>query len=431
MNTPVTRVWTRAARAGTPFDPFAGYFADGKKAPPPRGSLLDLPGRHRWFEVVGWGCKEGLYTYQLPLEGLTGRRVDIQGRSMLMLSAYDYLGLVGHPAIERAAVNAVRRYGTSTGGVRMLTGTTDLHLELEREIAAFKGVEAAITFGSGYMANLAAVSALVGPGDQVIKDERSHRSLSDACLLARVPTCTFAHNDLASLEDRLRRSPKGRRTLIVVDGLYSMDGDVCPLPELVELKRRYGAFLLVDEAHSLCTLGPTGRGVDEHFGFEPDAVDVWTGSLSKAVPSNGGFLAGSRELIIYLQHAAAPFWFSAALCPPAVAAATAALRVVRQEPERLTRLAKNATRLGTGLRGLGYATGTHERAIIPVIIGDREATWRLARRLFDRGVIASAVVYPAVPREGARLRICATAAYTDDDIAEALDAFDQVRRLQQ
>ncbi len=431
MNTPVTRERARAARALAPFDPFDGYFADGKKAPPAKGSLLDLPDRHRWFELVGWGYNEGLYTYQLPLEGLTGRRVDVHGRSMLMLSAYDYLGLVGHPAIEQAAVDAVRRYGTSSGGVRMLTGTTDLHLELERELAEFKGAEAAITFGSGYMANLAAVSALVGPDDQVIMDERSHRSLSDACLLARVPVCTFRHNDPDSLDIKLRRQPKGGRTLIVVDGLYSMDGDTCPLPELVELKRRYGAFLLVDEAHSLCALGPTGRGVDEHFGVTPDAVDVWTGSLSKAIPSNGGFLAGSRELIIYLQHAAAPFWFSAALCPPAVAAATAALRVVRQEPGRLTRLAQNAARLGTGLRALGYETGTHAGAIIPVIVGDPEATWRLARRLLDRGVIASAVVYPAVPREGARLRICATAAHTDDDLEEALDAFDRVRRLPQ
>ncbi|MGD2153922.1 MAG: aminotransferase class I/II-fold pyridoxal phosphate-dependent enzyme [Gemmatimonadales bacterium] len=431
MNTPVTRERTPAARAAALFDPFEGYFAAGKKSSPAPGSLLDLPERRRWFEVVGWGCDEGLYTYQQPLEGCTGRRVRVQGRSMLMLSAYDYLGLVGHPKIERAAVDSVRRYGTSTGGVRMLTGTTELHLELERELADFKGVEAAITFGSGYMANLAAVSALVGPDDQVILDERSHRSLSDACLLARVPTCTFRHNDPASLDDRLRGSAKAGRTLIAVDGLYSMDGDVCPLPELVELKRRYGAFLLVDEAHSLGALGPTGRGVDEHFGLAPDAVDIWTGALSKAIPSNGGFLAGSRELIIYLQHAAAPFWFSAALCPPAVAAASAALRVVRREPQRLTQLAQNAARLGAGLRDLGYETGAGASAIIPVIVGEAEATWRLARGLFDRGVIASAVVHPAVPRDGARLRICATAAYTEDDLDEALDAFDQVRRLHQ
>lgn len=431
MKTPITREGTRVARARAAFDPFDGFFANGRKSPPASGDLLDLPDYRRWLDLVDWGYDQGLYTYQLPLEGRTGRRVLAQGRSMLMLSAYDYLGLVGHPAIEEAAVDATRRYGTSTGGVRMLTGTTELHVELERRLAEFKGVEAALTFGSGYMANLAAVTALVGPNDQVIMDERSHRSLSDACRLARVAMRTFRHNDTASLEDELGRSSSGGRTLIVVDGLYSMDGDICPLPRLVELKHRYGAFLLVDEAHSLGTLGTTGRGVDEHFGVAPTAVDIWTGSLSKAVPSNGGFLAGSRELIIYLQHAAAPFWFSAALCPSAVAAAAAGLRVMRNEPQRLTRLARNAERLRSGLRGLGYETGTTESAIIPVIIGDTEATFRLSRRLFDQGVIASAVVYPAVPREGARLRLCATAAYDDDDIGEALEAIDRVRSFDQ
>jgi glycine C-acetyltransferase len=211
--------------------------------------------------------------------------------------------------------------------------------------------------------------------------------------------------------------------LIIVDGLYSMDGDVSPLPDLVALKRRYDAFLLVDEAHALGVLGRSGRGTHEEYGLAPDCVDVWTGSLSKAVPSNGGFVAGSRDLIVYLQHAGAPFWFSAALCPPAAAAASAALRVARREPERLERHRRAAQVLRDRLRDLGYETGASTAAIVPVMAGSAERAWRLARALYERGVIAAAVVYPAVPRRGARLRLCATAALSEADLNEGIEAF--------
>jgi 8-amino-7-oxononanoate synthase len=409
------------------FDPFDGLFR-GPEPPPvfPEG-LLDIPAARRWFSLLSWGDQKGLYTYQLPLEGRTGSRVQVQGRSRLMLSCYDYLGLASHPAVEEAAIAAVRSFGTGTGGVRMLTGTTALHHDLEREVAAFKGVEAALTFGSGYLANLAVVAALFGPRDRVLLDARAHRSLHDACILARVPVTTFHHNDVAAIEDALRRAP-GRRTLIVVDGLYSMDGDICPLPELVQLKRRYEAFLLVDEAHSLGVLGATGRGVHEHFGIAADAVDIWTGSLSKAIPANGGFIAGRRDLIVYLQHAAAPFWFSAALLPAAVGAALESLRVVQREPERLETLRRNTDALRDGLRARGYDTGDSASAIVPVLVGEEVAAWELARRLFDEGVLASAVVHPAVPRGAARLRLCATAGQSAADLDEALEAFARVGR---
>ncbi len=409
-------------------DPFDGFFRDPGPPPVLPDGLLDLPAARRWFALLSWGDEAGLYTYQMPLEGRTGTRVSVLGRSRLMLSCYDYLGLAGHPAVEQAAIAAVRTYGTGTGGVRMLTGTTALHRHLEREVAAFKGVEAALTFGSGYLANLAVVAALVGPRDRVLLDAHAHRSLHDACTLARVPVTIFPHNDVVALERELRRRTSGRRTLIVADGLYSMDGDTCPLPELVELKSRYGAFLLVDEAHALGVLGPTGRGVHEHFGMAADAVDVWTGSLSKAIPSNGGFLAGRRELIVYLQHAAAPFWFSAALVPAAAGAALEALRVAGREPERLETLRRNAGALRAGLRRRGYDTGDSVSAIVPVLVGEEVATWELARRLFDEGVLASAVVHPAVPRGAARLRLCATAAQSAADLDEALDAFDRIGR---
>jgi len=415
------------AVTGTPYDPFDGYFThDGHAAAAP-GSLLDLAAARRWFEILRRGSEEDLYTYQQPLEGRSGPRVSVNARPALMLASYDYLGLLGCPAVEEAAVAAVRAYGTGTGGVRMLTGTTALHHELEREIAAFKGVAAALTYGAGYLANLAAIGALVGPRDRVIMDARAHRSLREACVLAGVPVQTFRHNDPATLRRELEREAAGRRTLIVVDGLYSMDGDICPLSEIVALKHEFGAFLLVDEAHSLGVLGESGRGVHEHFGLPADVVDIWTGSLSKAIPANGGYLAGSRALVIYLQHVTAPFWFSAALCPAAVGAALEALRVLQREPARLGRLRRNAALLRDGLRSRGYDTGASAGPIIPVIVGTNDAAWRLARRLFDRGVIAPAVVYPAVPLDTARLRLCATAAQSQAHLDEALAAFEGAR----
>ena len=409
-------------------DPFDGFFRNHHRPPVPPTDLLQLPAARRLFALLSWGDAQGLYIYQMPLEGRTGSRVMVLGRSRLMLSCYDYLGLAGHPAVEDAAVAAVRTYGTGTGGVRMLSGTTALHRELEREIAAFKGVEAAITFGSGYLANLAVIAALFGPRDRVFIDAHAHRSLHDACVLARVPVRTFPHNDVDTIERELRHAPAGHRTLIVVDGLYSMDGDTCPLPALVDLKRRYDAFLLVDEAHALGALGTTGRGVHEHFGIEADAVDVWTGSLSKAVPSNGGFIAGRRDVILFLQHTAAPFSFSAALAPASAGAALEALRVVRREPERLDALRRNADTLRVGLRARGYDTGNSASAIVPVLVGEDVAAWRLARRLLDEGVLVSAVVHPAVRRGAARLRLCATATQSAIDLEEALEAFDRAGR---
>ncbi|CAN5714523.1 N/A [soil metagenome] len=412
---------------GGPGDPFDGFFAGPPRPAAAANGLLDIPGAHAWMSLVEWGSHTDLYTFQVPLDGRSGPRVEARGQPMLMLSSYDYLGLIGHPAIEAAAVEAVRTYGTGTGGVRLLTGTNSLHRELEHDLAIFKGTESAITFTSGYTAALAVISALFGPRDRVILDARSHRSVIDACKLAGVPFRRFRHNDPESLEAELRRELPARRTLVIVEGVYSMDGDICPLPEIVEVKRRHGAYLMVDEAHSFGVLGRTGRGIDEHWGVEPTEVDIWMGSLSKAIPANGGFLAGRRELMIYLQHGAAPYMFSAALCPAAAGAARAALQVIAAEPERLARMRRNALRLREGLRRLGFDTGASATPIVPVVQGANEAAFRLARDLFSLGIIATAVIPPAVPRHAARLRLCATAAHTPADIAEALAAFRAVR----
>ena len=344
-----------------------------------------------------------------------------------MLSSYDYLGLIGDPRVDEAAIKAVRKYGTGTGGVRMLTGTIDLHHQMESELAEFKRVPATITFSSGYLANLGVISSLLSALDRVVIDSYAHRSLVDACRLTGVAMARFAHNDCASLRKQLESGASASRTLIVADGVFSMDGDICRLPELIALKKEFGCYLMIDDAHSLGVLGRTGRGTDEHFEVSSTEVDIWTGSLAKAIPSNGGFAAISQELAIYLQHAAAPFIFSAALCPAAVGAVRESLAILKSEPERVAKLRTNANCLREGLRSLGYNVGTSETPIIPVIFGDEVTTTLFAGRLRSLGILATPVLFPAVPQGAARLRLCVTGAHKCQDLEFALEAF---RKLQ-
>jgi len=372
-------------------------------------------------------CEASVYPFQLPLEGRSGPWVQAEGQRLLMLSSYDYLGLIGDPRVDQAAVDAIRKYGTGTGGVRMLTGTIDIHHQMERELAAFKGMAETISFSSGYLANLAVMSSLLSPLDRVLIDAYAHRSLADACRLAGVPMTRFAHNDCASLRHELESGECSGRTLIVADGVFSMDGDICPLTDLIAIKQEFGCYLMIDEAHSFGVLGRTGRGTDEHFGVAPTEVDIWTGSLAKAIPSNGGFAAISQELAIYMQHAAAPFIFSAALCPAAVAAARESLAILESEPDRVAKLNGNADYFREGLRNLGYDVGTSETPIIPVILGDEATTTLFAGRLRTRGILVTPVLFPAVPQGAARLRLCVTAGHTSEDLEFALDAFRELR----
>lgn len=377
--------------------------------------------------MMGQACEFGVYPYQLALEGRSGPWVKAEGREFLMLSSYDYLGLIGDSRIDEAAVEAIRKYGTGTGGVRMLTGTIDLHQQMERDVAVFKGTPEAITFTSGYLANLAVVASLLTPQDRVILDALSHRSLVDACRLAGVPLQRFRHNDMHSLRHELSSGAAANRTLIVADGVFSMDGDICKLPELVEMKREFGCFLMIDESHASGVLGANGRGTDEHFGIPAGEVDIWTGSLAKAIPSNGGFVAVSQELAIYLQHSAAPFIFSAALAPPSVAAVSASLAILKSEPERVARVQANSEFLRDGLRDLGYDTGHSETAIVPVIMKDERTAALTAGRLRELGIAVTPILFPAVPLGSARLRLCVTAAHSLEDLEFALDGFRQIR----
>lgn len=405
-------------------DPLGGFF---KKSPVPAnpGALLDMPAARRWMDLLAWGFRNDLYTYQQVLDGRSGPWVRVGGRPYIMASSYDYLGLIGHPALDAAAMDAVRRFGTGTGGVRVLTGTNGLHCELESELARFKGAEAALVYSSGFAANVAVLQALLGPEDLVVSDERIHRSVVDGCRLARVPVRSFAHNDPEDLRRKLEAGCPAR-TLVIIEGVYSMDGDIAPLPEILALKKQHRFFLMVDESHSLGILGATGRGLDEHWDVR-DGVDIWTGSLSKAIPAGGGFVAGPRDLIIYLQHASGPFVFSAALNPAAAGAALAALEVIESERWRMALVWDNGARLRAGLRELGFDTGAGTTPLVPVILGDDVRAFRVARELWRRGILACAVTYPAVPVGSSRLRLCATARHLPDDIEGILHAFHDLR----
>lgn len=407
-------------------DLFNGFFETGGEWNLRKDQLVDARAR-RVFELMGRACEIGVYPYQLPLQSRSGPWVIAEGRNMLMLSSYDYLGLIGDARVDEAAIAAIRKYGTGTGGVRMLTGTLDIHHEMEREVAEFKGMPEAITFSSGYLANMAVIASLFSVQDRVILDSLSHRSLVDACRLAGVPTQRFRHNDMDSLRQEISNGATSNRTLVISDGVFSMDGDICDLPGLIRMKRETGCFLMIDESHASGVLGAHGRGTDEHFGVPASEVDIWTGSLAKGIPSNGGFVAVSQQLAIFLQHSAAPFIFSAALAPSSVAAVTASLRVLKQEPERVARLANNAKFLRDGLQALGYNTGMSETAIIPVIFNDEASCALAAGSLRAAGICVTPILFPAVPLGSARLRLCVTAAHTLEDLEFALDGFKTLR----
>ncbi len=404
---------------------FGDYFAEPRSWDFKKSGLLDARAR-RIFENTALACSVDAYPFHMPLQAKAGPCVTADGHEMLMMSSYDYLGLIGDPRIDQAAVDAVLRYGTSTSGARLLTGTLDVHRLMEADLAAFKGTEDALTLSSGYMANLAVIYGLFGPADRVIIDELCHRSLHDACRMAGVKVQRFRHNDPQSAREELQRPHAANRTLIISDGVFSMDGDICCLPELVSLKKEFGCFLMIDEAHASGVLGATGRGTDEHFGISTDDVDVWTGSLAKSIPSAGGFVAVSQEVAIFLQHASSPYIFSAAMTAAAVAAISTGLAILEQEPERVARLRQNGDYLRSGLQSLGFDTGLSETAVIPVILKDEARTALFARKLRDHGIIAAPVMFPAVAQGTARLRLCVTAAHTRDHLDFVLGVFGQM-----
>ncbi|HET9746509.1 MAG TPA: aminotransferase class I/II-fold pyridoxal phosphate-dependent enzyme [Chitinophagaceae bacterium] len=388
--------------------------------------ILDHRPARRWFDLLKYGAEHDVYNFQEVIQGKSGADVIMRDHHVRMMSSYDYLGLIGHPEIEEAAIDAIRNYGTGTGGVRLLTGTNDLHCSLENAISKFKGVESTMVLSSGYLANLAAIAGLFGKNDLVLTDENIHRSIADAIKVAGVPQENFQHNQVSSLKELLEKYASVKRKLIIVEGIYSMDGDICPLPGILELKHKYNAFLMVDEAHSFGVLGKSGRGVNEHFGMDASGIDVFTGSLSKAIPTNGGFVSAKEEVIMYLKHGGAPYMFSAALSPANTAAAMRSLEIIHSEVWRLKRLWENTNQMKDGLRQAGVDIGNPASPVIPVICGDYKKAVKLSAELFKRRFLANSVIYPAVPINKARLRLCCTASHSVEVIDEFIAAVSEL-----
>lgn len=362
----------------------------------------------------------------MVVESAQGPWITVEGRKVLLLCSNDYLGLAGHPALGTAACAAVERFGFGSGASRLISGTSVLHEELERRIAAFKGTESALLFNSGYAANTGMIPSIVGVGDVILSDSLNHASIIDGCRLSRAQVHVYAHKDVEQVEGILKKTAHAGRRLIVTDGVFSMDGDLAPLPELCSLAEKHDAVLMVDDAHATGVLGRNGKGTVEHFGLQ-GKVPIQMGTLGKALGSFGAYVAGDGDVVDYLLNRSRSFIFSTSLPPAVCAASIAALDIVEVEPERRARLWHNRERFVQGLHGIGLRTGDSETPIIPVIVGDSEAALSAGTALFERGVFAPAIRPPTVADGSARIRTTVMASHSDEDIDEALRMFSRLK----
>lgn len=370
--------------------------------------------------------EKGLYKNIRTIQSPQGAWVEIEGRKVLNFCSNNYLGFASDPRIKEAAKAAIDKYGVGPGAVRTIAGTMAIHLDLERELADFKGVEACLTVQSGYNANLCAIPALVGKDDTIVSDELNHASIIDGARLSRAKIAVYPHNDMEALENVLKSDLQGR-VLIVTDGVFSMDGDIAPLPEIVRLAEEYGAMTMVDDAHGEGVLGRSGRGIVDHFGLH-GRVDVEVGTFSKAIGVMGGCIAGSASIVEYIKQKARPFTFSSALTVPDTAATLAAVRILQQSGELVERLWDNAKIFRKGLQKLGFDTGVTQTPITPVMIGDARASSEFSKRLFAEGIFATSIGFPLVAEGKARIRVMLSAAHSREDLDFALDVFGKVGR---
>jgi glycine C-acetyltransferase len=388
----------------------------------PTGASLDF-----LAEELGALRAQGRFVRARVFDGPQEPRCRIDGREVVNLASNNYLALVTDPRLCEAAERAIRRYGVGSGGVRPLAGTMDLHVELERRLAAFKRTEAVLLYQSGFTANAGTVAALLGPEDRIVSDALNHASIIDGCRLSKAGILVYRHKDVDDARCQLAAATReARRVLLVTDGVFSMDGDVAPLPALAECAEQFGALFMVDDAHASGVLGQNGRGTVDHFGLH-GRVHVQVGTLSKAFGVLGGYVAGSRDLIDYLTQRGRPYLFSTSHPPAVAAACLAALDILEQEPERLARLWDNTRFFKAGLDQRGFQTGASETPIIPILIGDDAQALAFSQHLFEAGVFAPGIVFPTVARGAARLRAIMTAGHTRADLEQALDAFERVR----
>lgn len=371
----------------------------------------------------------GLYRTLRTIEGAQGPRVKINGKEVILLCSNNYLGLADHPRLKEAAIKAIEKYGAGSGASRLVSGTMELHKELEERIARFKGTEAALVFNSGYAANLSVIPALVGRADSVFSDKLNHASIIDGCVLSRAEFKRYPHKDVEGLERLLKAVSRNvSRQLIITDSVFSMDGDIAPLPEISELAQRYGAMVMVDDAHATGVLGKTGRGGLEHFALKANENIIQMGTLGKALGTFGAYIAGSKELIDYLINKARGFIFSTSLPPSVLASSIAAIELVEDEPSLRQALWEKTWYLKKGFDSMGFDTMGSETPIIPVFVGDAVNTMEFSRRLFEEGIFVSGIRPPTVLEGKCRLRATVMATHRYNDLDRAIEAFSKVGR---
>ncbi|MGA2516767.1 MAG: pyridoxal phosphate-dependent aminotransferase family protein [Thermodesulfobacteriota bacterium] len=371
------------------------------------------------------GLKEsGYYFFFRKLESPQDSEVMVNGKRLIMIGSNNYLGLTNHPRVKEAALKAVEKYGSGCAGSRFLNGNLEIHEELEKKLARFFRKEAALVFATGYQTNLGAISALVGRHDVAIIDRYDHASIIDGCRLSFGEVKKYQHNDMDALESVLKAC-KGKAKLIIVDGVFSMEGDIADLPGIVRLARAYGARIMVDDAHGIGVLGKGGRGTAEYFGLENE-VDLIMGTYSKSLAAIGGFIAGPSEVIKWIKHLGRSMIFSASLPPSLVASVSAALDIIEEQPELRARLWRNTHKMLRGYKTLGYDTGTSETPIIPILIKDTMKTYQMCKLLFENGVFANSVISPAVPPGRELLRTSYMATHTEEQLDKVLAAFEKV-----
>ncbi|MFC2054542.1 aminotransferase class I/II-fold pyridoxal phosphate-dependent enzyme [Chloroflexota bacterium] len=376
------------------------------------------------FTTAKEAIEAGFYPYFIPLTGNEGTESDYQGHRLIMCGSNNYLGLTTHPKVRQAAIDAIHNFGTSCTGSRFLNGTLEMHEQLERELAEWVGKDAALIFSTGMQVNLGVISAIVCRDDTVILDKDDHASIVDGAFLSRGEIKRFRHNDMGDLERVLAKLPKDKGKMVVVDGLFSMEGDIAPLPEIVPLCKKYGARLMVDDAHSTGVLGG-GKGTAAHFGLT-DEVDLIMSTFSKSFASLGGFIAGDEQVVHYIKHFARSLIFSASIPPSNTAAVLAALDVMRTEPERVERLLQIADYMRTEYQRLGFNTGHSVTPVIPILIGDDMKTFMTWKMLFESGVFVNPVISPAVAAGRQMLRTSYMATHTDEQLDEVLTTFEKV-----
>ncbi len=366
----------------------------------------------------------GFYPFFRIIESAQDPEVILNGRKMIMVGSNNYLGLTNHPKVKEAAIEAIKKYGTGCAGSRFLNGTLELHVKLEEKLARFMRKEAALIFSTGFQVNLGVISAMVGKDDIVIIDKMDHASIVDGCKLSYGEVRRFKHNDMSDL-DRVFSENNGRGKMVVVDGVFSMEGDIVDLREVVRIAGKYGARMMVDDAHGIGVLGKTGRGTAEHFGMEND-VDLIMGTYSKSLASIGGFIAGDEDVVHYIKHFARALIFSASPPPASVAAVSVAIDIIESEPERREMLWKNTNKMMQGFKDLGFETGPSQTPIIPIIVGADETAFRAVMMLQEEGVFANVAVSPAVPPGKALIRTSYMATHTDEQLERVLEAFKKV-----